>query len=107
MQAFAVSFELRLHSIFADGSVVLTKDKVPMSIPTVGVMGMRVTKTGLNYKINMELVGLTLVWDGDRMLSIEATAGLFNRTAGLCGTLDQTIGNDLMSKDGKLHKVGI
>lgn len=78
-----------------------------MSIPTVGVMGMRVTKNGLNYKINMELVGLTLLWDGDRMLIIEATAGLFNRTAGLCGTLDQTIGNDLMSKDGKLHKVGI
>lgn len=81
------------------------KDKTPMPIPTVGVMGLRVSKSGLNYKINMELVGLTLYWDGDRVLTAEATAGLFNRTSGLCGTLDQTIGNDLMSKDGKLHKV--
>lgn len=78
---------------------------MPLSIPTVAVMGMRVTKTGLHYKINMELVGLTMYWDGDRMLSIEATAGLFNRTAGLCGTLDQSIGNDFMSKDRTLHKV--
>lgn len=76
-----------------------------MSIPTVGMMGLRVTKSGLHYKINMELVGLTLHWDGDRMLTIEATAGLFNRTAGLCGTLDQSIANDFMSKEGKLHKV--
>lgn len=68
-------------------------------------MGMRVTKSGLNYKVNMELVGLTIQWDGDRIVTVEATAGLFNRTAGLCGTLDQTIGNDFMSKDGTLHKV--
>lgn len=94
-----------LNSIVADGSVVLTKDNVPLSIPTTGIMGMRVTKSGLNYKVNMELVGLTIQWDGDRMVTIEATAGLFNRTAGLCGTLDQSIGNDFTSKDGKLHKV--
>lgn len=68
-------------------------------------MGMRVTKSGLNYKVNMELIGLTIQWDGDRIVTVEATAGLFNRTAGLCGTLDQTIGNDFTSKDGTLHKV--
>lgn len=91
--------------IFADGNVILTKDKVPLSIPTVAIMGMRVTKSGLNYKISMDLVGLTMYWDGDRVLTIEATAGLFNRTAGLCGTLDQSIGNDFMSRDGTFHKV--
>lgn len=68
-------------------------------------MGMRVTKTGFNYKIHMELVGITMIWDTERMLSVEATAGLFNRTAGLCGTLDQHIRNDFMSKDGTIHKV--
>lgn len=99
------SIEWEFISLFSDGSVVLTKDSVPLPIPTVGVMGMRVTKNGLNYKINLELIGLTMYWDGDHMLTIEATAGLFNRTAGLCGTLDQSIENDFMSKDGKLHKV--
>lgn len=93
--------------IFADGNVVLTKDKVPLSIPTVAIMGMRVTKSGLSYKISMDLVGLTMYWDGDRVLTIEATAGLFNRTAGLCGTLDQSIGNDFVSRDGTFHKVNL
>lgn len=70
-------------------------------------MGLRVTKVGLNYKINMELIGLTIVWDTDRLVHLEATAGLFNRTAGLCGTLDQNIGNEFISKDGNVHKVCI
>lgn len=39
------------------------------------------------------------------MVSIEATAGIFNRTAGLCGTMDQNGENDFMSKDGTIHKV--
>lgn len=39
------------------------------------------------------------------MVSIEATAGIFNRTAGLCGTMDQNGENDFMSKDGTLHTV--
>lgn len=88
-----------------DGSVVLTRDNKPLAIPTVVVMGMRVSKIGLNYKIAMDLIGLTIVWDGDRLVTLEASASLFNRTIGLCGTLDQSIANDFMSKDGKLHKV--
>lgn len=68
-------------------------------------MGLRVTKVGLAYKINLELIGLTINWDAERLVHIEATAALFNRTGGLCGTLDQDPINDFASKDGTVHKV--
>lgn len=69
-------------------------------------MGIRVKMVGHNLKINLELIGVTMTWNLGQMLSIEATAGLWNRTAGLCGTLDQNPANDFVSKDGSLHKVG-
>lgn len=75
-----------------------------MAIP-VQIMGLRVTKVGLDYKISLELIGLTINWDAERLVHIEATAALFNRTAGLCGTLDQDPVNDFASKDGTVHKV--
>lgn len=87
-----------------DGSVALFKDDKPMTIP-VQIMGLRVTKVGLSYKITLELIGLTINWDTERLANIEATAALFNRTAGLCGTLDQDPSNDFASKDGTVHKV--
>lgn len=75
-----------------------------MTIP-VQIMGLRVTKVGLAYKISLELIGLTINWDAERLVHIETTAALFNRTAGLCGTLDQDPNNDFASKDGTIHKV--
>lgn len=85
---------------------MLFKDNKPMTIP-LQILGLRVTKVGVSYKINLELVGLTINWDAERLIHIEATAALFNRTAGLCGTLDQDPGNDFASKDGTVHKVFI
>lgn len=75
-----------------------------MAIPTQ-IMGLRVTKVGLNYRISLELIGLTINWDAQRIINIEATAALFNRTAGLCGNFDQNPINDFTSKDGSIHKV--
>lgn len=63
------------------------------------------TLTGHKLNIILEAVGVTIHWDGQKMVSIEATAGIFNRTAGLCGTMDQNGENDFMSKDGTVHTV--
>lgn len=90
--------------IILDNTIVLFKEDKQLSIP-IQIMGLRITKLGLSYKIHMELIGLTILWDAERMVNIEATAGLFNRTSGLCGTLDQNPSNDFMSKDGSVHKV--
>lgn len=68
---------------------------------------MRVTLIGHKLNIILETVGVTVHWDGRKMVSIEATAGVFNRTAGLCGTMDQNGANDFMSKDGTVHKVSV
>lgn len=68
---------------------------------------MRVTLIGHKLNIILESIGVTIHWDGQKMVSIEATAGLFNRTAGLCGTMDQNGENDFMSKDGTLHSVSL
>lgn len=66
---------------------------------------MRVNIVGHNVKVNLEAIGLTILWDTNKIVAIEASAGLFNRTAGLCGTLDQHPENDFMSKNGAVHKV--
>lgn len=66
---------------------------------------MRVTMVGHKLKITLEAVGISVLWDAQRMVSIEATAGLWNRTAGLCGTLDQDMANEFKSKDGTNLKV--
>lgn len=93
---------LIFHTI--DGSVVVFKEDRQMSIP-IQIMGLHITKLGLSYKISLELIGLTIIWDAERMINIEASAALFNRTDGLCGTNDENIANDFMSKDGTVHKV--
>lgn len=92
---------------FVDGSVELYKIDEGGRLLTMALqtMGLRVTKVGLNYKISLELIGLSIVWDAQRMINIEATAALFNRTVGLCGTLDQDPINDFTSKHGIVLKV--
>lgn len=101
---FAFTINHGIFSSFADGSVVLFKEDKQMAVP-MQIMGLRITKVGLTHKISLELIGLTIYWDAQRIINIEATAALFNRTAGLCGTLDQDPSNDFTSKDGTVHKV--
>lgn len=90
--------------MISDGNIRLFTTKKQLPIPSQ-FPGMRVTLNGHKLNIILEAIGLTIHWDGQKMVSIEATAGLFNRTAGLCGTMDQNGGNDFMSKDGTLHTV--
>ncbi|KAG4071830.1 hypothetical protein HA402_005991 [Bradysia odoriphaga] len=86
-----------------DGDIRLFTTKKQLPIPSQ-LSGMRVTLIGHKLNIILETVGITIHWDGHKMVSIEATAGSFNRTAGLCGTMDQSGENDFMSKDGTVHK---
>lgn len=87
-----------------DGAFRLSTIKRQLPIPAQ-LAGMRVTMVGHKLKIALEAVGISVLWDAQRMVSIEATAGLWNRTAGLCGTLDQDIENEFKSKDGTKLKV--
>lgn len=80
-----------------DGEIVNSKVAPPMDLSFY--------KVGLNYKIVLGLIGINIYWDTQKLITIETTAALFNRTAGLCGTLDQDPTNDFTSKDGTVHKV--
>lgn len=60
---------------------------------------------GYKLKVVMDAIGLVVLWDTHRMVTVEATAALWNRTTGLCGTLDQDVENDFRSKDGSVLKV--
>lgn len=90
--------------VSVDGTIRLYTSRAELPIPTQ-MQGIRVSVLGHNLKIQLETVGLTVLWDLNRLIVVEATAGLFNRTAGLCGTIDQRPENDFVSKNGVLHKV--
>lgn len=79
-------------------------DGRPLPIP-VQRPGIRISMLGHKLKVAMDTVGLVVVWDTDRMVTVEATAQLWNRTSGLCGTLDQDVTNEFRSKDGTPLKV--
>ena len=78
------------------------KHKLP--IPSQ-LAGMRVKIIGHQLHVTLEGVGVSVLWDLNKMVTVEATASLWNRTAGLCGTMDEDVQNEFLSKDGSKHKV--
>lgn len=87
-----------------DGMIRLKTPKKELPIPSQ-LVGIRVAMVGNKLLVDMAAVGIAIQWDGFKLVTIEAQAGLWNRTAGLCGTLDQNLENDFMSKDGTRHKL--
>lgn len=81
---------------------LFTADK-ELSLP-IQMLGMRVNILGHNVKVQLEVIGLTILWDMNQLVTVEASAALFNRTGGLCGTLDQNPQNDFRSKNGAVTK---
>jgi von Willebrand factor len=87
-----------------NGQVKLSIGKKQFPIP-VQIVGMKVTASGLDIRIHLESVPLTIVWDTKKFVQVEATPSIWNRTAGLCGTLDGNPDNDFTSKDGIIQKL--
>lgn len=54
--------------------------------------------------VQLDSSGLKLEWDMKQTITVETTAAMWNRTGGLCGTLDQDVSTDLRAKDGTLLK---
>lgn len=70
----------------------------------VQMTGLKVSRSGMDIRIRLESVPLTILWDTKKFVQIDATASIWNRTAGLCGTNDGSPKTDFTSKDGKLHE---
>lgn len=101
---FVLKFFILMDFNFADDLVQLKMDGRPLPIP-IQKPGIQVSMLGHKLKVAMDSVGLIVLWDTDRVVTVEATAQLWNRTAGLCGTLDQDVMNEFRSRDGTNLKV--
>lgn len=60
---------------------------------------------GSNLKISLETVQTVIMWDQEKLITVKVTPSLWNRTSGLCGTLDSNIDNDFTSKTGYILKL--
>ncbi|KAL7040824.1 hypothetical protein ACKWTF_000531 [Chironomus riparius] len=87
-----------------NGEVKMFTTKKEFPIP-VQISGLKVTRSGLDVRILLESIPLTITWDSKKFVQIDASASIFNRTAGICGTMDGIMSNDFMSKDGEFHKM--
>lgn len=87
-----------------NGVVKLFTPEKQLPIPAQ-LSGLRVTMVGFNVRIVVEPVQVTLLWDTHKYVSVQTTSSMWNRTSGLCGTLDRNIDNDFTSKTGKVLKL--
>lgn len=68
---------------------------IPMYLP-----GLRVDKSAHFTLISLDLLGIKLKWDGSLLLQIEVSESMWNKTAGLCGTMNDDPNDDFLTKSG-------
>jgi len=67
---------------------------VPIYLP-----GLHVDKSAHFILVSLDSLGVKLKWDG-RMLQIEASENMWNKTAGLCGTMNDNQNDEFLMKSG-------
>lgn len=63
---------------------------------------MKVVPVAQHLLIELDGVGLKVEWDRHQYVGVHAGAALWNRAAGLCGSLDGDYQNDLMTRNGDI-----
>ncbi|KAH8413492.1 hypothetical protein KR009_011769 [Drosophila setifemur] len=86
-----------------NGTVTLSTPEKRLSLPAQ-VLGMKVVPFAQHIEVELESVGLQLVWDHHQLLSVRASVDLWQKVGGLCGHLDGNSDNDLMSRSGSVSK---
>ncbi|XP_013180497.1 PREDICTED: hemocytin isoform X2 [Papilio xuthus] len=90
-------------SVGDEGAVLFrsTKRLIPMpaSLP-----GIRVSMPSDQVFVNLDALGVTIKWDTNNLIVIEGSVLLWNKTKGLCGTLDGNPENDFLIKDGTIAR---
>lgn len=87
-----------------NGHVALFSADKELPIPAQ-LAGLRVTMVGNVVKVLIEPMQVTVLWNTQKMVSVQTTPSMWNRTSGLCGTLDNSIDNDFTSKTGNILKL--
>ncbi|XP_053978189.1 hemocytin [Hylaeus volcanicus] len=68
---------------------------IPAQLPTL-----RVEMSAHFIIVTLDSLGIQLKWDGALILQIGALENMWNRTVGLCGTMNSDKNDDLMGKNG-------
>ncbi|CAG4913028.1 unnamed protein product [Colias eurytheme] len=97
----SVFLEDKEYMISASGdTVVFRNTKRVLPIPAT-LPGIRVSMPTDNLIVELDSLGVTIKWDLNNLVVVEGTAALWNKTEGLCGTLDGSLENDMMTKEKK------
>lgn len=82
--------------IFFSGKRLLP---IPAYLP-----GLRIDKSAHFILVSIDSLGVKLKWDGTLLLQIEASENLWNKTAGLCGTMNDDQDDEFLTKNGNQAK---
>lgn len=66
--------------------------------------GLRVDKSARFILVSLDSLGVKLKWDGSLLLQIEASESMWNKTAGLCGTMNDNPNDDFLTNSGTYTK---
>lgn len=81
------------------GMPTFSNDKRSLPIP-IYLPGLRVDKSAHFILVSLDSLGVKLKWDGALLLQIEASESMWNKTAGLCGTMNDDPNDEFLMKSG-------
>lgn len=81
------------------GMSVFSNSKRSLPIP-VYLPGLRVDKSAHFTIVSLDSLGMKLKWDGALLLQIEASESMWNKTTGLCGTMNDDQNDEFLTKSG-------
>lgn len=68
---------------------------IPVYLP-----GLRVDKSAHFIIVSLDSLGMKLKWDSALLLQIEASESMWNKTTGLCGTMNDDQNDEFLTKSG-------
>ncbi|XP_070162344.1 hemocytin isoform X2 [Polyergus mexicanus] len=81
------------------GMPVFFNGKRSLPIP-VYLPGLRVDKSAHFIIVSLDSLGMKLKWDSALLLQIEASESMWNKTTGLCGTMNDDQNDEFLTKSG-------
>lgn len=81
------------------GMPMFFNGKRPLPIP-VYLPGLRVDKSAHFIIASLDSLGIKLKWDSALLLQIEASESMWNKTTGLCGTMNDDQNDEFLTKSG-------
>lgn len=89
------------YTLASDEMGMPTFSNIKRSLPIpVYLPGLRVDRSAHFVLITFDSLGVKLKWDGSLLLQIEASESMWNKTIGLCGTMNDDPYDEFFMKSG-------